>query len=395
MRCRGLDWFSFFLADIQTGFGPFVAIYLTAHAWTQSEIGLVLTVGGLVALVGQMPGGLAVDMIRARRLLAGLAVIAICLSSLVLAIWPIYPIVLAGRVLHAAASCIVGPALAAISLDVVGHAALGERIGRNARFASIGNGVAALAMGACGHLFSDRAIFVLAALLVLPALLALRGVRPQAAGPTVRREARPRGEALAISALLRDSRLLIFGLCVLLFHLANAAMLPLVAGAAAIEESRWATALVAACMVVPQGVVALICPQVGRWAQSWGRRPLLLCCFAALTLRGILFALTADPYAVVAIQALDGICAAVGGVVFTLVVADIARASGRFNFALGLTGSAVGIGASLSTCLGGYLFDRCGGHVAFLGLAGIAAIGLAVVLCLVPETRPDRATLPA
>lgn len=368
-----------------------MAIYLTAHAWTQSEIGLVLTVGGLVALAGQMPGGLAVDIVRARRLLAGLAVGAIGLSSLVLAVWPVFPVVLAGRVLHAAASCIVGPALAAISLDLVGHSAFGERIGRNARFASIGSAVAAVAMGACGRLLSDRAIFVLAALLVLPALLALRGVGPNAAARATRPEAGSHGGLRAIGALLRDRRLLAFGLCVLLFHLANAAMLPLVAGAAAISENRWATALVAACMVVPQAVVAVACPQVGRWAQSWGRRPLLLGCFAALTLRGLLFALTADPFAVVAIQALDGICAAVGGVVFTLVVADIARGSGRLNFALGLTGSAVGIGASLSTCLGGYLFDRCGGQIAFLGLAGIAAMGLTVVLCLLPETRPDRA----
>src|ERR1700729_4325509 len=61
---RGLDWFIFFLADVQTGFGPFVAVYLTTQKWTQVEIGLVLSIGGVVALVGQMPGGAIVDAAR-------------------------------------------------------------------------------------------------------------------------------------------------------------------------------------------------------------------------------------------------------------------------------------------------------------------------------------------
>ena len=142
---RGLDLFTFFLADIQTGFGPFVAIYLTAHAWTQFDIGLVLTAGGLVALACQMPGGALVDAMRSARLVAVIAVGAICLSALALAIWPTFLVVMAARVLHAGASCVLGPVIAAISLGLVGHAALGTRLGRNARFASIGNGFAAAA----------------------------------------------------------------------------------------------------------------------------------------------------------------------------------------------------------------------------------------------------------
>jgi hypothetical protein len=142
---RGLDWFTFFLADIQTGFGPFVAIYLTAHAWTQFDIGLILTTGGLVALACQMPGGALVDAVRSARLVGILAVAAICLSALALAIWPTFLVVMAARVL-AGASCVLGPIIAAISLGLVGHAVLGARLGRNARFASIGNGFAAAAI---------------------------------------------------------------------------------------------------------------------------------------------------------------------------------------------------------------------------------------------------------
>ena len=171
---RGLDWFVFCVADVQTGFGPFVAVYLTTEKWTQVDIGLVLSVAGLVALVGQVPGGTLVDIARSERLVAGLAIGAISASALIYAAWPIFPAVLAAAVLHAAASCVLGPAMAAISLGLVGHAAIGERLGRNARFASIGNGLAAAAMGACGYFFSARAVFIVTAILLVPALLALR-----------------------------------------------------------------------------------------------------------------------------------------------------------------------------------------------------------------------------
>src|SRR5205823_3181132 len=162
---------------IQTGFGPFVAIYLTAHQWAQFDIGLVLTAGGLVALVAQMPGGALVDAVRSARLLASVAVAAIGVSALALALWPSFSIVLAARAVHAMASCVLGPLIAALSLALVGHAALGARLGRNARFASIGNGVAAAAMGASGYLLSNQSVFFLTAPLPSPATLVLVRLR--------------------------------------------------------------------------------------------------------------------------------------------------------------------------------------------------------------------------
>ena len=179
----GLDWFVFFVADVQTGFGPFVAVYLTAQKWTQIDIGLVLTVGGLVALAGQIPGGALVDAARSERLVAGLAVAAIAISALAFASSPIFAVILAATVLHAAASCVLGPAMAAIGLGLVGHAAIGERLGRNARFAAIGNGLAAAAMGACGYFLSARAVFFITAALLVPALLVLRMISSREIDP--------------------------------------------------------------------------------------------------------------------------------------------------------------------------------------------------------------------
>src|ERR1700709_2707724 len=100
---RGLDWFIFFVADVQTGFGPFIAVYLTSQKWTQVDIGLLLSVGGLVSLFCQMPGGAAVDAAKSERFVAGLALAAISGAALSYAAWPIFPVVLTAAIFHAAA----------------------------------------------------------------------------------------------------------------------------------------------------------------------------------------------------------------------------------------------------------------------------------------------------
>jgi len=358
---------------------------LTTHHWAQFDIGLVLTAGGLVALACQLPGGALVDAARSARLIAGLAVTAICLSALALAVWPTFSVVMASRMLHAAGSCVLGPVIAAISLGLVGHAGLGGRLGRNARFASIGNGAAAAAMGLCGYLISNQAVFFLTAALAAPALLALTRIRTNDAN---RQKSATTATASRVSDVLGDRRLLVFAGCILLFQLANAALLPMMGSILTVRSGVWATTFIGACIVVPQLVVAGCAPWVGRIADLRGRRPLLLLCFAALALRAALFAFIADPYVVVGIQVLDGVCAAVLGVLLPLVVADITRGSGRFNLGLGVVGSAVGIGASLSTALAGYAIDRFGSTVTFCALAALALCGLTLLGLLLPETRP-------
>jgi MFS family permease len=391
---RGLDWFVFFVADVQTGFGPFVSVYLTAQHWTQVDIGFILSAAGFVSLIGQMPGGALVDAARSERFVAGIAIAAICVSALTYAALPIFPTVLAGSLLHAAASCVLGPAIAAISLGLVGHAGIGERLGRNARFASIGNGLAAAAMGACGYFLSARAVFVVTVLLLVPALFALRRIAEGEIDPERAHCAPPRHittkARIRPGALMRNRPLLIFAGCLLLFHLANSAMLPLVGSVVTMKSARWATLIIAACIVVPQLVVAILSPWVGMRAQIWGRRPLLLIGFAALPIRGLLFALISDPSLLLAVQILDGITASVFAVMVPLVVADLTRDTGHFNLGQGILGTATGIGAALSATLAGYLTDRFGSATAFGSLATIALAGFTLVWFLMPETRPVK-----
>jgi predicted MFS family arabinose efflux permease len=391
---RGLDWFVFFVADVQTGFGPFVSVYLTAQKWTQVDIGLVLSAAAFASLIGQMPGGALVDAAKSERFVAGCAIVAICLSALTYAALPMFTIVFAGSVVHALASCVLGPAMAAISLGLVGPAAIGERLGRNARFASVGNGLAAAAMGACGYFLSPRSVFIVTVLLLIPALIALREISNSEIDAERAHGAKPRRRKIKppirASELLQNVPLLTFAACLLLFHLANSAMLPLVGSVVTMHSSQWATLIIAACIVVPQLIVAALSPWVGTKAQIWGRRPLLLIGFASLPIRGFLFALGTDPTFLLGVQIFDGITAAVFAVMVPLVVADLTRGTGRFNLGQGILGTATGIGASLSATLGGYVTDHFGSAAAFAALATIGAAGLVVVALWMPETRPPE-----
>jgi MFS family permease len=235
-------------------------------------------------------------------------------------------------------------------------------------------------------------VFIVTFVLAIPALLSLVRIRERDVDATRAHGAVAREvedvNATSVLRLIRQPALLIFAAAILLLQLANAAMLPLMAGVVTTRSSQWAPVLIAACIVVPQAIVAWTSPSVGRKAQQWGRRPLLLLGFAALAIRGLLFAVVSDPYLLVMVQVFDGITAAVFSVMIPLIVADVAFGSGHFNLAQGIVGTATGIGASLSTVLAGYVSDKFGHAVAFTGLAGVAALGLAVIWLVMPETRP-------
>ena len=388
---RGLDWFAFFVADVQTAWGPFVATYLTSVAWTQFDIGLILTIGTITGLALQIPAGALVDRVPATRLLAALAVASISASALLLALWPIFSVVVAAKVLHAIASSLLGPTLVAMSLGLVGHALFSIRLGRNVRFLSLGNAIAAGVAGGIAYYYSNQAIFFLTAALGIPTLTALAQISSSEIDPELARGGISKSGVDtwfdAISGLVHHRVLIGFAATIVLFQLANAAMLPILAGILAKRDPETAALVLSICILVPQFVVVAIAPWIGVTAQSWGRRPLLLLTFVALSARGAIFAVTSDPYLLVAAQLLDGVSAASLGVLVPLIIADVTRGSGHFNFAQGLIGAAVGIGASFSTTLAGFIADTSGAAIAFLLLACVGVMGLVFVFTIVPETR--------
>jgi len=383
---RALDLVNFFVADVQTGFGPFVAVYLTANKWTQVEIGFALTLGTMTSLIGQLPAGALVDSVRNKRFAASGALIGIIAAAMLLAVQPEQLPVLIAQILHGFASCVLTPAIAAISLHLAGHAALGERLGRNARYASVGNGLAAAVMGATGAYFSSRFVFLLTAALCVPALVSLWAI---GAGPHARAQTTSTVMDFAgLKRLIADRRLLIFAVCVMLFHLSNAAMLPLAASAVTMRAGHFANIIIAACIVVPQAFVALLSPWVGRAAAKFGRKRMLLLGWGALPLRGLLLAVLPGAWPLVAGQAISGLSAAVFGVLLPLIAADLTIGTSHFNLCMGILGLALYLGAAVSTTMSGGIADAAGMHVAFLVLAAVGALSFLMVWLVMPETKP-------
>lgn len=384
---RALDLLNFFVADVQTGFGPFVAVYLTMHKWTQVQIGLALTLSTIVALISQLPAGALVDAAHNKRRAAGGALIGVIVAALLMAFWPDELPVLVAQAIHAFSSCVLTPAIAAISLHLVGHAALGERLGRNARFAAIGNGLAAAVMGVTGAYVSSRSVFLLTAALCVPALLALLAI---GRGPHARQQTTTQlFDWPGLRRLFTNRQLLTFAVCVLLFHMSNAAMLPLLGATVTTRTGTFANLIIAACIMIPQAVVALCSPWVGRSAASLGRRPVLLLGWAALPLRGVLLAVLPGAWLPVAAQAISGVSGAVFGVMLPLLSADITRGTSHFNLCMGALGLAVSLGAGISTTLGGWIADTAGVEAAFAVLALIGALATLVLWLVMPETIPD------
>ena len=388
---RGLDAVNLFLAGALSGFGPYVAVFLAEQKWTQQNIGFVLTAGGLAGLLSQLPGGELLDAIRSKRLVVALGAIMVAASALIIALRPSFPLVLAALVLQAITGGFLGLAVAAISLGLVGHAALGKRLGRNQRFASTGGVIAAGLMGVIGYILSYRAIFFAAAALVLPLLAALG--RIQLSGIYGRVSGAPGYQELSAKArrwsLWKNGNLLTFAGCECLFQLGNASMLPLAGEALVFSKEAFSSLIVSALIIVPQLIVALMASWAGRRANTWGRRPLLLVGFAALPIRALVFAWTTSPMVLIAAQILDGVSGTMLGVLTALIVSDLTRGTGRFSLALGFVGTMSGIGASLSTTLTGLVAGSFGRAAGFLSIAAVALVALLLLWLRMPETNPS------
>jgi MFS family permease len=392
---RGLDGVNLLLAGVLSGFGPYVAAFLANQNWTQQRIGFVLTAGGFAGLLSQLPGGALLDAIRSKRLAVALGAGMVAAGALIIAAWPNFPSVLTALVLQGITGGFLGLAIATISLGLVGNAALAERLGRNQRFASMGGVFAAGLMGFIAYFLSYRAIFITAAALVLPLLLALERIQPSDIhfgrascipdhhGPSAPSRAR-------IRSLWKTPGLLTFAGCVFLFQMANASLLPLAGEAFAYSKEALSSVILSALIMVPQVIVAIMAPWTGRQANMRGRRPLLLVGFAALPIRALVFASTTNPAILIVAQLLDGVSGAMLGVLTALTVADLTAGTGRFNLAQGFVGTISGIGASLSTALIGLIAGSLGRAAGFLGIAAVALAALFLLWSLMPETHPSN-----
>jgi MFS family permease len=390
---HALDWTNFFLADVQTGFGAFVAFYLADLGWAKGQVGLALTTGTLASVLSQIPGGALVDALRWKRALAAAGIGMICLSALILALMPSFVLVFAAEILHGLSAGILTPAIAAISLGLVGRRAMSIRTGRNHRFDAAGNALTAGVMGLAGQYFAKSAIFLGSAALCIPALIALGFIRADEIDYARARNAGTGERAKSYHRIFdigKNPKLYIFAACVFLFQFADASMLPVVGENLAQSHAGTASLLMAGLIVVPQVVVAVASPWVGYHSEKWGRKPLLLVGFGLEIARGLLFAFSADVAVLVTAQLLGGISAAAVTVLTVLVVTDLTTGTGRFNLVRGFIGTLIAVAASISTTATGFMFQAVGHWEGFAILAGIALIALALLWAAMPETKPGK-----
>ncbi len=400
---RSLTSLNFAIAAMQAGFGPFISVRLTASGWNPAEIGFALSAALIASVIAQVPSGIVIDLFGARRSLTATAILASIAALLMLSLAPGFALVLAAQIVQGSAGVGLSLAVTAITLSVCHQAVLGERLGRNVRAAAIGAAGGSALLGAVASWVSPEAAFVLAAAFGVPALLALRGIAPADIATADRRTghhtAPPprarRSPPVPAHRLLRDRGMVALLGVTALFQFANASLLPLVATAYTHAAGTRAGLVTAAAVIGPQLLAALLSPYVGRAANLHGRRLVLMLGLAAVPLRAAGFAVGGAIGPMLAVQLLDGVSAAVIGVMVPLIAADVTHRGGRFNFALGTAGLVGALGASLGTSLSGGIALHAGLPVAFLSLA-VAGLGaILVAWAWLPETAQLPASLPA
>jgi MFS family permease len=395
-----LDATNFFLADVRDGLGPYLAIYLlTEQKWDEARIGLVMSIAAIMGIAAQTPAGALVDSVKAKRAVMVCAAVLVTLASLLLPSLSNFAAVAASQGIAHAAGVVFAPALAAVTLGIFGHRGFTRRVGRNETFNHAGNAFAATIAGLAAYRFGPSVVFYLLAAMSVASIVSVLFIPARAIDHDVARglndgvddkangEDRPSG----LTVLLACRPLLIFAACAVLFHLANAAMLPLVGQKLALQDKNSGTSLMSGCIVAAQIVMVPMALLVGAKADAWGRKPFFLAALLILPIRGALYTLSDNPFWLVGVQLLDGIGAGIFGAIFPVIVADLMRGTGRFNVAQGAVMTAQGIGAALSTAFAGIIVVHGGYSAAFLALGAIGAAGFVVYLVAMPETRKQQA----
>jgi MFS family permease len=394
-----LDALNFLLADVRGALGPYLNVFLvTQQGWSQAAVGLVTTGGGLLALAAQIPIGGLIDATRAKRGLIVAALTVLAVGAVTIYAAPFFWPVMVANALMAVVGDVFGPAVAALTLGLYLRAALARRMGRNSAFDHAGNVAIAAAAGIVGWAVSQRSVFLLVpffAVLAAGAVLsipagAIDHLRARGGEPEHDGEPRPSG----LKVLLTCRPLLLYAGCAMLFHFANAPLLPLVGQKLAFAHEKWATAMMSACIIAAQMIMLPIALVVGRTADAWGRKPILLIGFGILPVRAALYTFSNSSVWLIGVQLLDGVGAGIFGAITPLLVADLMRGTGHYNVAQGAVATAQGIGASLSGLAAGLIVDHFGYSAAFLTSAAFAAVAVALLAAAMPETAPSSAAAP-
>jgi len=397
-RARGiwpLQSLNFFMADMQAGIGPFLGVFLLAHGWQSGLIGTVMSIGGIAGMAMTAPAGALIDGTTHKRLFVAVPGVCTVLASAAILLSQSFWLVSASQVATAVAGAAIGPAVNAITLGIVRQSGFNRQMGFNQAFNHAGNMAGAALSGILGWLFGMAAVFWLAALFGILSIASVALIPADAIDHRIARGIRHvSGEADRVSGfrvLVECKPLLVLAAALAMFHLGNAAMLPLYGMAVVTDDHANGPGFVATTVVVAQGVMILTALLAMRLGEKRGLWIVLLVSFAALPIRGLLAALLIGKSGVYPVQFLDGVGAGLQSVAVPALVARILNGTGRINAGQGAVMTAQGIGASLSPAVGGWLSQDLGYPTAFLILGGFAIASVVLWLMFAPIIRQASA----
>ncbi|EIX1613516.1 MFS transporter [Cronobacter sakazakii] len=379
---QALCLMSFFLADVRDGLGPFLGIFLTERHWRPDDIGFVMTAGGIAALLATVPAGIMIDATRKKRLLLLACCALVTLATLLLWYSTHYSVAVVSQIVSGLAAALIGPLVAGITLGLTGQHGFTRQMGRNEAFNHGGNMVAVLA-GVAMWLWGIGAVFILMTGMAVFTALCVLAIREQDIDHDVARGIEKNDQAHAVpqlSVLLRNPVLITTGLTLLLFHLGNAALLPMLSmRVAATGSSLWSPGLYAAAtVVISQCVMIPVALFTSAQAQRYGYRRLILIALIVLPVRAALAASFAGPLSVIPVQILDGIAAGILGVAVPGSIVNALRGSGHVNAGQSVIMLMQGAGAAFSPALAGSIVAHSSWRMAFAAL-GVVALGALIV----------------
>lgn len=386
---KALNWLNFFAADISTGVGPFLSVYLTANQhWTAGQIGIVLSAMSFSAVVTQSIAGYIVGRTTRKRLPIIIATIVLGVLSFSIPFFPAFPYILCAQIIMGVASAFYMPTLIALAASLAGKGQFDGLISKNQSWNHAGNVIAAIFIGVTGKYTHNEGIFYcLLALAVFCTISALSIPQDEIKqiSPELQPSTKTDNAASSLKAILKYKPLLIFLLTAFCFHLANGAMLPLVGREVSLGKSTNSSLYLSACVIVAQLVMVPVCYLCGTQVYK-GRKWLLLISYTILPIRAMLYTFYTNPYYLISIQILDGVAAGIFGVVSILMCADLMEGSGNNIFAQGLLVTVADLGGSISNVISGFMVDKAGFPAAFYLLAAFAAGALVLLWFAVPET---------
>lgn len=340
----GLSWMIFFLSDVRPGIGPFLSIFLKSYLkWSSDWVGLALGTMDLTAALSQIPCGLLVDALKIKRAFLFCSCLAISLGCLIILYIPQFSTVIFAQALIGLAAAIIPPAIAAITLGLVGRKQLPKRISLNETWGHAGNVATAGIVALAGYLLGSTWILYFVIFFACASVFCLSFINPKEIDHSAARELAIDSDGrqekpIQIYKFLKESYLLIFCFSVFLFHFANAAQLPLIGQLLSLKNAAMSSLFMGGCIILAQVVMVVVAYSLGFAMNHIGRKPIFLLGLAILPLRATLYTLTLNPIALLAIQLLDGIGAGIFGVIGVITISDIAKGTGRFNFSLSLRG---------------------------------------------------------